>query len=1526
MVAATLPGSRSDAHWHSVPPVPSAPRTSEPFCGLSSVSCKAKTPRAPDGLALPATPSRLDRLLAAGVSPSLAYTLAHAGTDSGTGPGPSPLPLTAQLAMLRAEAVAAADAAMAAAAAGALQHYPNRYPPTPGSGRWDRPAPAWSLHCASDATAAAFAPGTPFRHLKLRPNLRVRCLLYPMWRFWAGSTVYARAARPLGLLHRRACHWRGRRRAEAVRRWRSLASARRARVVLFFSHAHFRRRAVRRLAAAWQAWRAAAGRRAVERESAALAQVHAGASPVGGRRALPWRHAAERLASWRRAAVGARAWRWWATAEAARVLARLRHVCAVQAATRAATRAKTSRRALELWRYSTAASGARWGVDSTSRARGVRLRLRRGMRCWRSVVAVWPYPAAVEATRRARLGADLFRALRAAAPTARQSRRRAALQLQPRAPPPPPMRWVAAQHGYRRSCQPSWTCGEVGDYVGKRSVRRRVLMRWLARLTQESTLRALGQQGWLARRRMAMRRLADVALARAGRRLQQDSLRRRAKAAFAPARRRMMLAAVGVWATRAAAAVAVAAAASAAAPRLARAATARRVAASGAARRETAVRLWRARAVSDSKAAERACAALRRVQLHMLQQWRAEATGRAFRSRCGIAWRGTGAAVGRHVLRVLRAQSVAARRLTAEVAAATLRLTQLVGLARWRAARRVRVTRSGWAATASTRATGLRRLNLLRQWRQRVRQGRDDAALIRVGSLWHCGHALGSAWAELARRSAAARGRSAMVAPRLHLALRARLRQAVACWRADAAGSVHTGWVVESFRQTRAPLLTRSFFALWRSLASEPVPFALIAPAPAAIALPAAFRRFRSEHDREALRLSALVVARMRFIALQLRRLRSAARRRAAAAQLEARLVGEWPSVRGRVVTKQAVDLWARSAWRRARRARPQLSSPPMPASPWQHSWPLQAGPARSMPRTTRFASPSGVESIGTSHPTCWSGLDSQDAASPLVALEEELSLSSPHRLRRPTSPLSRLSHHNTSGGSAGSSLLLQHSETRSLPPHGHSPRWQQVSGRLEAWSHMCALAEAHMRQRLMVGTLRSWHLFGTIHAGTEAVAAAGAERWRRAAASSAVAAWRGLSGRRRRGTRHALSGAEAEERPPGHPAERPAHAAECAPASLPAPSAHPPPSPPAHLPPPPAPSLSPPTPVSSPPDHTLPLPAPPPAHLYPTPAPPYSPPIHQPPPHSLPLLQTAPNQPPHLPQPRLDCVSSPLAPLLSPPAYLPSPPTHLPSPPPHVPTPPTHLPSPPTHPPPAMATGGMHSDVPRAGGLHGSAGVRARSALLSWSRKAAVVGRRRHMAASAQLGALTWLMRRAWRRWANIAASLSVRSAVQLWWASQAAAVALGRWCRAMRIAQARAVEAQGNRQRLSSREAAWRRLTNRSAARRAVAWWRAAVTSGIVSAGGRGFPCRSAADGWTDPPARRDAMGLALAWDAWVAWRCGHAELGARAARARQYARAAVLVEALARWRSRATLSQSESSALAPPIRDVPRARSAG
>jgi hypothetical protein len=200
---------------------------------------------------------------------------------------------------------------------------------------------------------------------------------------------------------------------------------------------------------------------------------------------------------------------------------------------------------------------------------------------------------------------------------------------------------------------------------------------------------------------------------------------------------------------------------------------------------------------------------------------------------------------------------------------------------------------------------------------------------------------------------------------------------------------------------------------------------------------------------------------------------------------------------------------------------------------------------------------------------------------------------------------------------------------------------------------------------------------------------------------------------------------------------------------------------------------------------------------------------------------------------------------------------------------------------------------------------VNARSTLLFWSSKASALGHRRRMAASAQLDALKWVMRRAWRRLADAAAILSVRSAVTLWWASQAAAAALGRWHQAIRYTERHVTEARASQQRLSSREAAWRQLANRSAARHAVAWWRAAVAAGLISSGRRSFPRRLVtSSNWTDPLARQNAVAVALAWDVWAAWRCGQAERGAWAARAREYARAAGLVEPLARWRSHAAV----------------------
>jgi len=179
MPGATTPGSLG---WAS------------PMCGSSATATRVVSP-SPSASDFGATsPFPLERLLAAGVSPTLAYSLVQTGfaaaspglTRSHDGRSLPAMSLATQFALMRADAVAASDLTTFAAASGAHRS-PAGYSAAP-------PAPHWTS-CASSATAAAFAPCAPFRYLRLRPSVRVRALLREVWRFWSVCTVYARCAR-----------------------------------------------------------------------------------------------------------------------------------------------------------------------------------------------------------------------------------------------------------------------------------------------------------------------------------------------------------------------------------------------------------------------------------------------------------------------------------------------------------------------------------------------------------------------------------------------------------------------------------------------------------------------------------------------------------------------------------------------------------------------------------------------------------------------------------------------------------------------------------------------------------------------------------------------------------------------------------------------------------------------------------------------------------------------------------------------------------------------------------------------------------------------------------------------------------------------------------------------------------------------------------------------------------------------------------------------------------------------------------
>jgi len=113
------------------------------------------------------------------------------------------------------------------AAAAQLGHYrgarQDQQPNALTMGYTDRAVavPLHELQLRAEVFAAASRACPPtLRYLKLRPSLRIRSQLILCWRFWAGATIFARWAAPVGALRRRACHWRGRRRADALAKWR----------------------------------------------------------------------------------------------------------------------------------------------------------------------------------------------------------------------------------------------------------------------------------------------------------------------------------------------------------------------------------------------------------------------------------------------------------------------------------------------------------------------------------------------------------------------------------------------------------------------------------------------------------------------------------------------------------------------------------------------------------------------------------------------------------------------------------------------------------------------------------------------------------------------------------------------------------------------------------------------------------------------------------------------------------------------------------------------------------------------------------------------------------------------------------------------------------------------------------------------------------------------------------------------------------------------------------------------------------
>ena len=187
-----------------------------------------------------------------------------------------------------------------------------RYQQSPPSALYAYQAPLpQQTQTENDEHAVARRDRAPIvlRRLRLNPSLRTRTVARLLFAYWASCSPYARLAKPLGMLSRRACHWR-KRVPSAFGRWRSWSRSRSTRLVAFFGKQLQRRRAVTMLAAAWRRWRANAmavsACRALDQGAAAHRQQHTRLS-TARRRLLVWRCAAVRWRAAREVAARVRA-------------------------------------------------------------------------------------------------------------------------------------------------------------------------------------------------------------------------------------------------------------------------------------------------------------------------------------------------------------------------------------------------------------------------------------------------------------------------------------------------------------------------------------------------------------------------------------------------------------------------------------------------------------------------------------------------------------------------------------------------------------------------------------------------------------------------------------------------------------------------------------------------------------------------------------------------------------------------------------------------------------------------------------------------------------------------------------------------------------------------------------------------------------------------------------------------------------------------------------------------------------------
>lgn len=302
----------------------------------------------------------------------------------------------------------------------------------------------------------------------------------------------------------------------------------------------------------------------------------------------------------------------------------------------------------------------------------------------------------------------------------------------------------------------------------------------------------------------------------------------------------------------------------------------------------------------------------RLAALHKLRRW---CVARVHLLSGPRAWRGTGAPVGRLVLRILARESRLTKRIMSACGTAAPRLASLDGIARWRRNHKYLGERRRLRVYADRRSRGFRMKVALRHMRLCCRSHALLQASVSAGKRWRRGRTIGAAWICMVAYTARAFALRLLVERWKRERCRRRFSTSLAKWRAEARLRGKRCSVAESLISTLAPPEAAAF-KTWRELAASLATSERLRRERWALRA-RWWRRLRAALVSHAKHDAAVALASVRFVARWLRRWRKGVHSldslRQADASLLRRLGEDWVRAQLRLALRQALVRWVNS-------------------------------------------------------------------------------------------------------------------------------------------------------------------------------------------------------------------------------------------------------------------------------------------------------------------------------------------------------------------------------------------------------------------------------------------------------------------------------------------------------------------------------------------------------------------------------------------------------------------------------------